>query len=256
MTKSKKLQNKKIIKVIYFDEGSASDYITVQNGGQIDWSNSDNKEKLAKIIAEIDVQAKGGFNFFSAIRASVSGHTNASIDASSSKLIESTLTNSLLTDYIEIADKDRNIKQIHNDSVYAPRDSVSIYKMYSSYLDIVPKEQLPFDIQGLNNALLNERGYYQMLLKSEKVPTCVLRFNINAFKNDYSLAELSKMSLSYFGVNVGKCTVDQLSIQKEFEIFNEKVKPSAQAIVDGEQEGTEAELLNVYDIVLAGVRSE
>ena len=64
------------------------------------------------------------------------------------------------------------------------------------------------------------------------------------------------MSLSYFGVNVGKCTVDQLSIQKEFEIFNEKVKPSAQAIVDGEQEGTEAELLNVYDIVLAGVRSE
>ena len=128
--------------------------------------------------------------------------------------------------------------------------------MYSSYLDIVPKEQLPFDIQGLNNALLNERGYYQMLLKSEKVPTCVLRFNINAFKNDYSLADLSKMSLSYFGVNVGKCTVDQLSIQKEFEIFNEKVKPSAQAIVDGEQEGTEAELLNVYDIVLAGVRSE
>lgn len=256
MTKSNQVQKKKIIKVVYFDEGSASDYITVQNGGQIDWSTKDNKEKLAKIVAEIDAQAKGGFNFFSAIKASVSGHTNASFDANSSKLIESTLTNSLLTDYTEIADKDENIKQIHNDSVYAPKDSVSIYKMYSSYLDIVPKDQLPFDVQGLNNALLNERGYYQMLLMSEKEPTCVLRFNINAFKNDYSLADLSKMSLSYFGVSVGKCTIEQLSIQKEFEIFNEKSKPSAQAIVDGKQEETETKLLNVYDIVLAGVRSE
>ncbi|MGM0308546.1 hypothetical protein IGK15_001621 [Enterococcus sp. AZ045] len=256
MATSKQVKQKKIIKVVYFDEGSASDYITIHNGGQIDWSTEDNKEKLAKIVAEIDAQAKGGFNFFSAIKTSVSGRTSASIDANTSKLINSTLTNSLLTDYIEIADNDENIKQIHNDSVYAPKDSVSIYKMYSSYLDIVPKSELPFDVQGLNNALLNERGYYQMLLMSEQDPTCVLRFNINAFKNDYSLADLSKMSLSYFGVNVGKCTLEQLSIKNEFEVFKEKTKPSAQAIVEGIEEENGEELLNVYDIVLAGVRSE
>lgn len=64
MATSKQVKQKKIIKVVYFDEGSASDYITIHNGGQIDWSTEDNKEKLAKIVAEIDAQAKGGFNFF------------------------------------------------------------------------------------------------------------------------------------------------------------------------------------------------
>ena len=52
------------MKVVYFDETAATDYITIQNGGQIDWTTTENKERLAKIIAEIDVQAKGGFNLF------------------------------------------------------------------------------------------------------------------------------------------------------------------------------------------------
>ena len=62
--------------------------------------------------------------------------------------------------------------------------------MYSSYLSVVPKELLPFDfdVEKLNEAVLGERGYYAMLLKTESVPSSVLRFNINAFKNNYSLA--------------------------------------------------------------------
>ena len=50
------------------------------------------------------------------------------------------------------------------------KNSISMYRMYSSYLNIVPKEQIPIDLEGLNNALLGERGYYQMLLNSEKKP--------------------------------------------------------------------------------------
>ena len=57
-----------MMKVVYFDETAATDYITIQNGGQIDWTTTENKERLAKIIAEIDVQAKGGFNLFSFIK--------------------------------------------------------------------------------------------------------------------------------------------------------------------------------------------
>ena len=230
------------MKVVYFDETAATDYITIQNGGQIDWTTTENKERLAKIIAEIDVQAKGGFNLFSFIKSSVSGNTNANFDANTSKLIKSTVTNTLLTDYISMASEDKNIQQFHNDGVYAPENSISMYRMYSSYLNIVPKEQIPIDLEGLNNALLGERGYYQMLLNSEKEPSCVLRFNINAFKNDYSLADLSKMNLSYFGVKVGQCTKEQLSLEKEFEIT-------------GEISESSIKYLDVFDIVLAGVMS-
>lgn len=256
MSKQKSTKLKKIIKIVYFDEISATDYITIQNGGQIDWSTTENKEKLAKLMAEIDAQAKGGFNWFSAIKASVSGQASASYDSSTTNLIESTLTNTLLTDYIDIASKDKNVHQFHNAGVHAPEDSVTMYKMYSSYLNIVPKEQIPIDLEQLNNALLGERGYYQMLLNGEVQPTCVLRFNIKAFKNNYSLADLSKMNLSYFGVKVGTCTTEQLSMEKEFEVNTDKKKTSATEIVTGTDQTSQESLLNVYDIVLAGVMSE
>lgn len=34
--------------------------------------------------------------------------------------------------------KDDNVRKFENDGVYAPENSVSMYKMYSSYLTIVP----------------------------------------------------------------------------------------------------------------------
>jgi hypothetical protein len=146
MSRKKSTEQKKMIKIVYFDEISATDYITIQNGGQIDWSTTENKEKLAKLIAEIDAQAKVGFNWFSAIKASVSGHANVSYDSKTTNLIESTLSNTLLTDYINIASKDKNVHQFHNDGVHAPENSVTMYKMYSSYLNIVPKEQIPIPL--------------------------------------------------------------------------------------------------------------
>ncbi len=81
-------KSSKMMKVVYFDETAATDYITIQNGGQIDWTSTENKERLAKMIAEIDMQAKGGFNLFSFIKASVSGNANTNIDTNTSKLIK------------------------------------------------------------------------------------------------------------------------------------------------------------------------
>lgn len=254
MAKTKQI-DKKMIKIVYFDEVSASDYIIIQNGGQIDWSTKENKEKLAKLMAEIEVQAKGGINIFSLIKTSISGHTNASYDSSTTNLIESTLTNTLLTDYISMASKDSSVHQFHDDGVYAPENSISMYKMYSSYLNIVPKEDIPINLAELNKALLGERGYYQMLLNSEEEPSSVLRFNIKAFKNNYSLADLSKMKLTYFGVKVGECTKEQLSMEKEFELGAKKEQPSALVIVTGDKASTSSKPLEVYDIVLAGVMS-
>lgn len=255
MPKAKKV-NKKMMKIVYFDEISASDYITIQNGGQIDWSTKENKEKLAKLMVEIDAQAKGGLNIISLIKASLSGHASTGYDSSTTNLIESTLTNTLLTDYIMMASDDDSIRKFHNDGVYAPENSISMYKMYSSYLNIVPKEEIPINVEELNKALLGERGYYQMLLNSEDKPTSVLRFNIKAFKNNYSLADLSKMKLTYYGVKVGECTEEQLKMEKEFEVGTRKQQPNAMEIVTGEENVVTNKQLDVYDIVLAGVMSD
>ena len=51
------------LKVVYFDEDAAQDYIDITNGGRLDWTTEENKEKIAKIIAEIDAKAKGDLIF-------------------------------------------------------------------------------------------------------------------------------------------------------------------------------------------------
>lgn len=33
------------------------------NGGRLDWSKEDNTKRVAEILTEFEVQAKGGFNF-------------------------------------------------------------------------------------------------------------------------------------------------------------------------------------------------
>ena len=128
--------------------------------------------------------------------------------------------------------------------------------MYSSYLNVVPKEEIPIDLTELNKAILGDRGYYQMLLGSEPVPKTVLRFNINAFKNSYSLADLSKMNLTYYGIKVGTCTINQLSMENEFKFEKKNNEIDVTEIVTGEKDENQDELLDVYDVVLGGVISE
>ena len=242
------------LKVIYFDESTAQDYIDIVNGGRLDWSKEENKEKIAKILAQIEAEAQAGFNVINFIKAMMSSNVNASASSDISKVFETTLKNTLLTDYISVASKDKNIKKFKNSGVYAPDNSISLYRMYSSYLTVVPAEQMPINMEKLNEALLGERGYYAMLLTSEEEPSCVLRFNVRAFKNNYNLADLSKMNLTYYGIKVGSCTKEQLSIEKEFENKPKKHILSAENIVEGTV--TDGNNLDVYDIVLAGVTCE
>lgn len=123
----------KMIKTVYFDEQSARDYIDVVNGGRFDWSTAEDKERIAKIIAEIDAEMGSGFNLFSWLKASVSGKMSGEYDREAKRAIETKLTNTLLTDYITIAHKDKNISHF-TDVVYAPPNSISLYKMYSPYI--------------------------------------------------------------------------------------------------------------------------
>ena len=249
MFMSRKEQERKMIKVVYFDEQSANDYIDIVNGGHLDWSTEKDKEKLAKIIAEIDAEVGGGFNFLTWLKASISGKVSSSFDHEAKTVIGTKITNTLLTDYLAFADEDKNIKKFV-DVVYAPENSISMYKMYSPYSIIVPKDESPIDLEKLNEALENARGYYEMLLSNEKVPKTVLRLNSKAFRNNYNLSDLTKMKLVYYGIYVGVCDISKLDMSKEFDFS--KMLPTAEEVVDG-RGGVKDGQLKVYDIVLAGV---
>ena len=44
--------NSRLLKIIYFDEVAANDYVTIKNGGQIDWTSKENKEELLRICCK------------------------------------------------------------------------------------------------------------------------------------------------------------------------------------------------------------
>lgn len=243
------------LKIVYFDEYAAQDYLDITHGGRLDWSKEENKKRAAEILAEIEAQAQGGFNILNWIKANISGTVDTTASRGVSKIFDSTIKNTLLTDYIAEASKDSKVYKFDKTGIYAPENSISLYKMYSSYLTIVPKEEMPIDMEKLNEAVLGERGYYGMLLKSENEPKSVLRFNVAAFRNNYSLADLSKMDLTFYGVEVGKCRYSELAIEKEFDFHRTRPEVSAEMIVDGASVDETDDVLTVYDVILAGVEA-
>lgn len=250
MKKDKKKPASQIVKIIYFDEDAAQDYLDIKNGGRFDWSTDENKEKISKIICEIDAKASGGFNILTLIKASLEGKTKIERDASLSKIVDSTLKNTLLSDYIKQAENDDSIRKFSDITIYPPENSFTMYKLFSSYLTVVPKEQLPIDMEKLNVAVLGERGYYEMFVREDK--NIIVRFNSKAFRNNYNLTDLTKMDLVYYGVKVGSYDRDRLGIDKEFQVSS-KEKLDANKLFDSEVESAKCNLCDVYDIVLAGV---
>ena len=85
---------------------------------------------------------------------------------------------------------------------------------------------MPIDLERLNDALENARGYYEMLLCSERPPKTILRLNAKAFRNNYNLSDLTKMNLSYYAVKVGTCDISKLDMSMEFD-FAKKAKSSS-----------------------------
>ena len=239
------------LKIVYFDELSAQDYLDITNGGHLDWNEEKNKKRAAEILAEIEAQAQGSFNILSFLKASFSGSAKTAATGELAHIFDSTLQNTILTDYIGALENDPNIAMFGPCGVFAPDNSISLYKMYSSYLTIVPKEQMPIDMEKLNEAVLGERGYYAMLLRNESKLKTVLRFNIKAFKNNYNLADLNKMELVFYGVKVGRCYLSELAIDKEFDFQKKTTSISAESIIDGAE--SKEDCLDVYDVVLAGV---
>ena len=63
----KKQTEPTFLKIIYFDELAAQDYLDITNGGRLDWSKEDNRKRAAEILTEIEAQAQGGFNILNFI---------------------------------------------------------------------------------------------------------------------------------------------------------------------------------------------
>lgn len=155
------------------------------------------------------------------------------------------------------------IKKFEGYVISAEKDSLSYMVMVSPYLSMlrsgssIPAGDFNIAIDKLENALKNAKGYYEFVGTKGKSKV-ILRFNINSFKNGYTISDLLKMNLSIYAIKVGRTTIDMLNVSKELEMdvsIIPKDNPSYEESNEVEDTSTSSKSLDVFDVLLAGVEA-
>lgn len=247
-----------MLKVIYFDEDAAMDYINIISGGKKDKTISESTENNAEVKIGAEASIGAGMSFFDWFKTKMEAHIDSDLVKISDKLVTSTITTTILTDYIESAKSDDSIKKFPNAKLQALNNSLTFIKMYLPYTKILKDSILQnisdeIDITKFHEILDDVKGYYEFktIINGE---TIIFRFNINSFRNNYKISDLLKMNLTFYGVKVGQTTEEQLNLEKEFEIEETRC-PTVEEILSDTTQSNKT-LLDVYDIVLAGVTNE
>ncbi|MCM3443944.1 DUF6414 family protein (plasmid) [Metabacillus halosaccharovorans] len=251
-------------KIVYFDEGSATDFLQIHYGGNIEVVDEDNGKFTYKVGGSVDGKVGAGNSFFSLIKASISLNGNANIEKSKDSILKSTITNTLLSDFVKFANSEENNKQIsvfNGFNVDSIRNSFTFIKMYSPYIKLLKedteytKDLADFNFIEIDDILKGAKGYYELLaVKGEE--KSILRFNINSFRNSYTLTDLTKMDLTYYGIKVGECNLEDLLVENEFPKDEEIKKLTAEEIFNEQKNDDTRISLNIYDVLLAGISGE
>ncbi|PAL04097.1 DUF6414 family protein [Peribacillus simplex] len=251
-------------KVIYFDEGSATDFLQIYYGGNIEVVDEENGKFAYKLSGSANGKVGVGNSFLSLVKASFSLAGNANIEKSKDSLLKSTITNTLLSDFVQFANSEENNNQIDifkGFKVDSINNSFAFIKMYSPYIKLLKEdtkyteELTDFNYMEIDEILKGAKGYYELLaVKGEE--KSILRFNINSFRNSYTLTDLTKMDLIYYGIKVGECTLEDLLVENEFPKEAEIQKLTAKEIFNEQTVDDTSDSLKIYDVLLAGVAGD
>lgn len=241
-----------MIKVVYFDEESVSDLLDIVAGGKETSSKELTKERAAEVEAEARAKAAAKFNWLPFFGGSAEASVAASTSAVGRSILNKTLSNTILTDYLSKLAELTGIERLEGLTVTAPSNSAAYMKMYTPYLAMLKIDELPVNLAELDSALASAKGYYELLGQSVDGTKRILRFNIQAFRNNYGLVDLGRMRLVFHGICVGKASESSLTMQAEMAPAADPAPLTGLDVVDGGSEEPST-LLDVYDVILAGV---
>jgi len=270
----------KICKIVYFDQDSVTDYVQIVAGGEMENTTELLKVREGNEEQNIQASAKGGIGgVFKALlgwEVGASADISAGLSFNSSKMVKNIVKNTILTDFLAIAENQSTtnrsasrmpkgaIKKFKGYSISAEKDSLSYMVMVSPYLSMfnsgsaIPAGEFNIAIDKLDNALRNAKGYYEFVgLKGRS--RVVLRFNINSFKNGYTISDLLKMDLSVYAIKVGRTTLDMLNVNKELDMnvsIVPKDNPTYEKKEQSEDDIPRSQVLDVFDVLLAGVEAD
>lgn len=241
-----------MIKVVYFDEESASDYLDISAGGKTASTSEDVRQRTKEMHGKVEAGLIAKLSWLPFLGASGEMSTGAGASAAGKSILSKTLSNTILTDYLAKADDDRRVTKLRDLQVTASKDSMAFIKMFTPYMVMLKMDDIPVDLARLDEVLVGAKGYYELLGESSDGTKRVLRFNLKAFRNNYGLTDLGRMRLVFHGVLVGKTSERSLTMAAEMSGGASAEPITAANIVDGTTSEDEG-LLDVFDVLLAGV---
>lgn len=255
-----KKENKNIsfLKIVYFDEEAATDLIYMENKGKIVESivDTENNKLDTKTSVEAGIGAKT--SLLSLLGAKFKIETDVSVGYGSQQLINQAITNTVLTDYLDLTKENNLVKKFDKASVYPFPNSLAYFKLITPYMVMTEGKMdagdIKLNIQMMDEALNKGKGYFEMVLE-DKGTKSILRFNLKSFKNSYSLSDLVKMELTYHAVRVGKTKLINLDASKEFAYENIDKEIDGYKIAN-EIESISEDDIDVFDVLLAGVKND
>ena len=273
-----KMENNSFLKIVYFDEAFVADFMQIIAGGELKKTTefitevNSGIEGNAGIEAEVGTEKNGLskiFSFLSGATINAEGNVNAHFSRKSDRIAKNILENTLLADFIALLEADKRrtknkrcsgIKIFPKVVVRPEVNSFSYIMLIAPFLSMIDGE-LPFktsngntmkiDITKIEEVIEKGRGYYEFVATIDGKDV-ILRFNRNAFRNSYTMADLPKMQLTDYAIHVGQIDKSDLQVQKEFEFGTTKSSKRVDyaSVSKGGSMATESE---VYDVVLAGV---
>ena len=247
-----------MIKIVYFDDFSATDYLNIYNGGEKLQTKDQIEEKNKELASKTSVGVFAKLSWLPFLGGEAETSASGNLSLSGSSLLKTTLSNTVLTDFLNKSKADDRIIKFSGYSVKAYKNSIAFFKMFTPFLkitksDFATSEGFSIDISKLDEAFESGTGYYELIGEKDDggiLRRLVFRFNIGAFRNNYGIADLVKMNLTYIAIMVGSVAEHMLDISKEFTIEQETINSAFDIIDNNDRKQNE---LDVYDVILAGV---
>lgn len=258
---------KNILKLAYFDEQAAVDFIEIKENG----SSAEIMKVITEKNRELNIEANVNKGFLSLFKFGLSGNMNRK----NNSIIETQITRTIYNKFVELSKEAPEIKRYDHIKLEIAKNSATYYRNIMPFIKMIDDSgefENAEELKGLKHQELDKifddaRGYYEFLgeivtdgIDKEVV---IIRFNINGMRNNYSLYDLSKMNLSIYGIEVGE--VDSLSLdfvdevrdmlQEDEVIVQEEIE--YEELIEAKSADTEPEskrqTYKIIDAIVAGI---
>ena len=157
----------KLCKVVYFDEGSVTDFVQIIENGEFEKTVESLQKTLDEASGKTGVTAKLGISgLFKTIignEATVNADASASATYNNDRIVKTIVKNTLLTDFIGVIEKEpHGIKKFKGYTINTPKNSLSYMALIAPYFSLISDGNIPagefsIAVEKLDNTLKNAK---------------------------------------------------------------------------------------------------